>query len=43
MRSLLIGGLAVTPAWQPAIFLDSPALRWLAIALASHLTPGTMP
>jgi predicted permease len=36
---LLIGGLAVTPAKLLAIFLDSPALKGLAIALAIHLTP----
>jgi predicted permease len=36
---LLIGGLAITPAKLLAIFLDSPALKGLAIALAIHLTP----
>jgi hypothetical protein len=39
MRTLLIGGLAVTPAWRLARFLGSPALKGLAFALASHLTP----
>lgn len=36
---LLIGGLAITPAKLLAIFLDSPALKGLAIALAIHLSP----
>ena len=36
---LLIGGLAITPAKLLAIFLDSPALKGLVIALAIHLSP----
>jgi malate permease and related proteins len=36
---LLIGGLAITPARLLAIFLGSPALKGLAIALAIHLSP----
>ena len=36
---LLIGGLGVTPSRLLAIFLGSPALKGLAIALAIHLTP----
>jgi len=36
---LLIGGMAITPAKLLAIFLGSPALKGLAIALAIHLTP----
>jgi predicted permease len=36
---LLIGGLAITPAKLLAIFLGSPALKGLAIALAIHLSP----
>ena len=36
---LLIGGLAITPAKLLAIFLDSPALKGLTIALAIHISP----
>jgi predicted permease len=36
---LLIGGLEITPARLLSIFLGSPALKGLAIALAIHLTP----
>jgi malate permease and related proteins len=36
---LLIGGMAITPAKLLAIFLGSPALKGLVIALAIHLSP----
>ncbi len=36
---LLIGGLAVTPSKLLPIFLGSPALQGVAIALAIHFTP----
>jgi predicted permease len=36
---LLVGGLGVTPSRLLSIFLGSPALKGLAIAMAIHLTP----